>query len=67
MVIKSAFMQRRKTLINSLTNSRVFINKDEAQEAFKNLNLDLSVRAEELTLQQFANIANYLTIQGGKK
>lgn len=67
MIIKSAFMQRRKTLINALTNSRVFISKEEAQEAFKKLNLNLNIRAEELTLQQFANISNYINnAKGGK-
>ena len=27
-IIKSAFMQRRKTLLNALTNTKVFLNKD---------------------------------------
>lgn len=67
MIIKSAFMQRRKTLINALTNSKVFIDKEEAQEAFKKLKLNLNVRAEELDLQKFANIANYITMQKEEK
>ena len=29
MIIKSAFMQRRKTLLNALTNTKVFLNKEE--------------------------------------
>ena len=58
MIIKSAFMQRRKTLLNALTNTKVFINKNEGMEILKKLNLDENVRAENLTLQDFANIAN---------
>ncbi len=58
MIIKSAFMQRRKTLLNALTNTKVFINKNEGMEILKKLNLDENIRAENLTLQDFANIAN---------
>lgn len=56
MVIKSAFMQRRKTLLNSLTNSKVFINKEEGIKILKELNLSENIRAEELTIYDFANI-----------
>ena len=61
MIIKSAFMQRRKTLLNSLTNSKVFINKEEGMHILKQLNLDINVRAEALTLQDFYNIAKIIT------
>lgn len=57
MIIKSAFMQRRKTLLNSLTNTKVFINKEEGLKILKKLNLNENIRAEELSLQDFANIA----------
>ena len=57
MIIKSAFMQRRKTLLNALTNTKVFINKEEGLNILKKLNLNENVRAEELALQDFANIA----------
>ena len=57
-IIKSAFMQRRKTLLNALTNTKVFLNKEEGLEILKKLNLPEDVRAEKLTLQDFANITN---------
>lgn len=57
MIIKSAFMQRRKTLLNALTNTKVFLNKNEGIEVLKKLNLDENVRAENLTIEDFANIA----------
>ena len=56
MIIKSAFMQRRKTLLNALTNTKVFISKKEGTEILKKLNLNENVRAEELSTQDFANI-----------
>ncbi len=65
MLIKSAYLQRRKTLLNSLTNSKVFISKQEGTEILKKLNLNENVRPEELTIQDFANIAKIII--GGKK
>ena len=60
MIIKSAFMQRRKTLLNALTNTKVFINKEEGIQILKKLNLDENVRAEKLSIQEFANIAKII-------
>lgn len=60
MIIKSAFMQRRKTLLNALTNTKVFINKQEGIEILKKLNLDENVRAETLSIEDFANIAKLI-------
>ncbi|MCI8273827.1 MAG: 16S rRNA (adenine(1518)-N(6)/adenine(1519)-N(6))-dimethyltransferase RsmA [Clostridia bacterium] len=60
MIIKSAFMQRRKTLINALTNTKVFASKKEGIEIFKKLNLDENIRAENLTIHDFANIAKLI-------
>ena len=57
-IIKNAFMQRRKTLINALTNTQIFKNKEEANQIFDKLNISPKVRAEELTLQQFAEISD---------
>lgn len=57
-IIKSAFMQRRKTLLNALTNTKVFVNKEEGEKILKKLGLNIDIRAEKLTLQDFANIAN---------
>lgn len=59
-IIKSAFMQRRKTLLNALTNTKVFINKEEGEKILTKLGLDINVRAEKLTLQNFADITNMI-------
>ena len=55
-IIKSAFMQRRKTLLNGLTNAKVFKNKEEGIKILEKLGLDVNVRAEKLSLQDFADI-----------
>lgn len=60
-IIKTAFMQRRKTLLNSLTNGNIFNSKQEAIEAFESLNISQNARAEELNLEQFADLADYIT------
>lgn len=61
-IIKSAFMQRRKTLLNALTNTKVFMSKEEGIEILKELNLDENVRAENLTLENFAEITNKILV-----
>ena len=63
MIIKSAFMQRRKTLLNALTNTKVFVNKQEGIDILKKLNLDENVRAENLTIYDFANIAKLIGVK----
>ena len=57
-IIKCAFMQRRKTLLNSLTNTRVFINKEEGEKILKQIGLDVNIRAEKLKIEDYAKIAD---------
>lgn len=63
-IIKSAFMQRRKTLINALNNAKIFQNKEEGNQILESLKLDESVRAEKLTLENFADITNRILKKG---
>ena len=60
-VIKTAFMQKRKTLLNALVNNNIFNSKEEAEKCFKDLGLDLKVRGEKLSLEEFANISDYIS------
>ena len=60
-IIKNAFMQRRKTLLNSLNNSNIFSSKDEGAKILKEIGLEENVRAERLTLQDFANISDKIS------
>ena len=57
-IIKSAFMQRRKTLLNALVNTGVFRSKEEGLKKLKTLNLEENIRAEKLTIEDFARISN---------
>ena len=66
-IIKSAFMQRRKTLLNALTNTKVFMTKEEGLRILKELHLDENVRAEKLTLEDFAEITNKILVDEGKE
>lgn len=59
-VIKSAFMQKRKTLVNGLTNSNLFGSKEKIEEMLTSLNIDLKIRGEKLTLENYAEIADYI-------
>lgn len=59
-IIKIAFLQKRKTLINSLSNAG-FANKEFLEKMLLSLNLDLKIRAENLSLDDFAKIVKYYT------
>jgi len=59
-VIKVSFMQKRKTLLNALSNSNLFGQKPEIEKMLLQLGFDLKIRAEKLTLEDFAKIADYI-------
>ncbi|MGN1301052.1 MAG: 16S rRNA (adenine(1518)-N(6)/adenine(1519)-N(6))-dimethyltransferase RsmA [Clostridia bacterium] len=59
-IIKAAFMQKRKTLLNGLTNSNLFGNKEEIEKMLQEIGIDLKIRGEKLTLEEYAQIAKYL-------
>ena len=55
-LIKVAFMQKRKTLVNSLVNGGIFKTKEEAENVLKELEIDVRIRAEKLTLEEYREI-----------
>ena len=55
-LVRDSFKQKRKTLKNNLKN----YNLEKIEEVLKKHNLDLSVRAEALSIEIFAEIANNL-------
>ena len=57
--IKASFMQRRKTLVNGISNSGL-LSKDEIINILKSVGLDEKVRGEDLSMQDFANIVNLI-------
>ena len=58
-VIKSAFLQKRKTLINSLSNSGI-ADKNFLENMLNKLDINPKIRAEQLTLEQFGEISDYI-------
>ena len=59
-IIKVAFMQRRKTLVNGLANSDLFTSKEEVMKCLNNLKIPLNIRGEKLSIEQYAKIAEYI-------
>lgn len=57
-IIKMAFMQKRKTLLNGLTNGNLG-SKENIEQMLTDLGFDLRVRGEKLSLEDFAKIADY--------
>ena len=56
-IIKCAFMQKRKTLLNALTNANIFQNKENGLSVLKELGLDINIRAENLTIEDFEKLS----------
>ena len=57
-LIKSAFSQRRKTILNSLSSGGY--EKQHVLEVLNELNLSEKLRAEDLDIKDYANISNLL-------
>ncbi len=65
-VVKASFSQRRKTLMNCLS-SYFSLSKDQVGQVLTNCNLKLTARAEEITMEDFAAIANEINkLQAGQ-
>ena len=60
-IIRAAFNQRRKTLVNALTNaSELQLTKEVVQTALEQMNLSATIRGEALSLEQFAQLCKRL-------
>lgn len=56
-LIKNSFMQRRKTFINGVSNGGL-IDKESLKKILNEMNINENIRGENLSLDQFAQIAN---------
>ena len=64
-IIRASFNQRRKTLVNGLSNApELHISKELTAAVLAEMGLSESVRGEALTLSQFAELANELKKRG---
>lgn len=60
-LVKASFAQRRKTLVNALSNSGIFNkNKEEMKQILENMGLKDNIRGEVLSVQQFGELSNSL-------
>lgn len=62
-VVKAAFSQRRKTVLNSIS-SGMSIAKADVEKALFDSDVSLTARAEQLALEDFAKIADRLHERG---
>lgn len=58
-IIKTAFLQKRKTLINTLINGN-FGDREFLENMLNKLGIDLKIRGEKLSLEDFKQIADYI-------
>ena len=67
-LVRASFNQRRKTLVNGLSNSpEITFSKDDILRAVEQLGLGMTVRGEALTLEQFARLSDLFTEIGQEK
>ncbi|MBR0132309.1 MAG: 16S rRNA (adenine(1518)-N(6)/adenine(1519)-N(6))-dimethyltransferase RsmA [Lachnospiraceae bacterium] len=60
-LIRAAFNQRRKTLVNALRNSpELSLTREQIEEALTKLNMDINIRGEMLGLEEFARLSEVL-------
>lgn len=60
-LIRASFNQRRKTLVNGLTNAgNLRVSKEMVLEALEKLGLPATIRGEALSLEQFGELSNII-------
>lgn len=60
-IIKAAFSKRRKTLINNLLNfPGLNFRRENLNKIFSELDIPLNIRGENLSIEQFAKLSNFL-------
>ncbi|MGN0451530.1 MAG: 16S rRNA (adenine(1518)-N(6)/adenine(1519)-N(6))-dimethyltransferase RsmA [Acutalibacteraceae bacterium] len=58
-LVKACFAQRRKTLVNTVSNT-LSIDKEDIKKAISTLGLSETVRGERLTLEELAELSNLI-------
>ena len=59
-LIKAAFEMRRKTLVNAIGAKLPHINKQKLLDSLISLGLDVNIRGERLSTQNFVDLSNLL-------
>lgn len=58
-LVKACFAQRRKTLVNTVSNT-LSVDKSALKTALNSLNISETVRGEQLTMEQLADLSDIL-------
>lgn len=62
-IIRASFNQRRKTLVNGLTNAAgLKVTKESVLSALHEMGLSETIRGEALTLEQFAKLTDLIAV-----
>lgn len=56
-LVKAAFSQRRKTLLNALANSGAYGSKENIKAVLEQMGYDINVRGETLSMKEFSDLA----------
>lgn len=59
-MIKTAFSQRRKTLLNTLVNGNILSSKEEGKKILETLGLPETIRGEALSIEDFKRLAEMI-------
>lgn len=63
-LIRASFNQRRKTLMNGLSNAGIAnVTKEKVEQALEKMELSSNIRGEALTLEQFGRLSDLLGCQ----
>ncbi|MCP8618164.1 16S rRNA (adenine(1518)-N(6)/adenine(1519)-N(6))-dimethyltransferase RsmA [Salirhabdus salicampi] len=66
-IVQACFGQRRKTILNNLSRHyKEKLNKEQILSILKESNIEPSRRAESLSIEEFAGLANFFTQTGGR-
>lgn len=61
-IIRASFAMRRKTLVNNLTTSFPTLSRDSLQNALQSMSFSPQARAEELSLDDFIQLASLIDL-----
>ena len=64
-IIKIGFSSKRKKLANNLSGG-LNLEKEEILEIFKKLKINKNARAQELSLEEWAGLAEIIPLSGGE-
>ncbi len=65
--VRGAFGKRRKTLLNALSDCSLSFTKDQVRGVLEAAGIDFTRRAETLSIEEFATLANAVAVEKGER